>query len=140
MWLGRAKRAPATCTKTCPRPPERGQCKERKKLKQGRRLGGGLKSVLGGKFEGEEKLMGPQGVRLEGTSTEGSCSRYASGNARSSTSRSSSGTTVRLGFVVPRKVGTWDWRQSCNQLVELVGQLVVTSCQPDFERKSFDRN
>ena len=30
--------------------------------------------------------MGPPGVRLDGSNTEGSCNRYASGNARSSTS------------------------------------------------------
>ena len=36
--------------------------------------------------EGKEKLMGPPGVRLDGSNTEGSCNRYASGNARSSTS------------------------------------------------------
>ena len=35
----------ATFTKNCPRPPERGQCKGRKKLKQRRSLGGPLKSV-----------------------------------------------------------------------------------------------
>ena len=48
MWWGRAKRAPAAYTKTCPRTPERGQSKGSKNLKQRRSPRGALKSVPGG--------------------------------------------------------------------------------------------
>ena len=47
---GRLGGASATYTKSCPRPPERGHCKGRKNLKQGRRLGGALKGVPGKRF------------------------------------------------------------------------------------------
>ena len=56
---GASKRAPATYTKTCPRPPERGQCQGRKNLKQRRSpLGWGLKKRSGGKLEGKCGVRG----------------------------------------------------------------------------------
>ena len=47
---GRLGGASATYTKSCLRPLERGHCKGRKNLKQGRRLGGALKGVPGKRF------------------------------------------------------------------------------------------
>ena len=70
MWLGRAKRAPATYTKTCPRPPERGRCKGKKNLKQREPGGGALKSVPGGSLRESAASVGgfQEGGSISGAS------------------------------------------------------------------------